>query len=1167
MNPSFVHLRVHTEFSLANSVVRIPDLIKRVKELDMPSVAITDQSNIFAAVKFFQQSVKLGIKPLIGVDAWITNPENPKTPYRLILLAQNDVGFNNLCILLTRAYRDGQYQGLACIKKEWLADYNHGLIALSGGLAGEIGQSIECGHEEQTVEIIRQYQSWFDQRFYIELQRVGHSHQEGYLQQALELANLYNLPIVASNDVHFISPDDFDAHEVRVCIQEGRVLNDKRRPRNFTVQQYLRSPAEMQELFSDLPQALENTVEIAKRCNHQFQIGDYFLPNFPIPEDQQVEGYLRHQAEKGLSERLSIINLNRDTPIEAQQYQDRLTSEIEVIAQMGFPGYFLIVADFISWSKQAGIPVGPGRGSGAGSLVAYALGITELDPIEHGLLFERFLNPERVSLPDFDIDFCMEGRDRVIEYVSNKYGRDKVAQIITYGTMAARAVVRDVGRVFGMSYGFVDQLAKMIPFEVGMTLDKALEQEPELLDCYNKDDDIRELIDMSKSLEGLSRNVGKHAGGVVIAPERLTNYTALYSEQGSNQALTQYDKDDLERIGLVKFDFLGLRTLTIIDWAVKSINELRDQQGEDKLDIGLIDMEDEKTFKLLQDCHTTALFQLESRGMSDLVRRVQPTKFGDLVALVALFRPGPLQSGMVDDYIDRKHGRSPITYLHPELEPILKETYGVILYQEQVMEIARVLSGYTLGSADMLRRAMGKKKPEEMARQGETFKNGAVNHGVDGFVAQQIFDLMEKFAGYGFNKSHSAGYALISYQTTWLKSHYPSYFMAAALSSDMDNTDKVLLLITDCRNLEIEILPPDINYGVYSFRATRENQIRYGLGAIKGLGKNVIEEIINAREDNGHFKDLFDFCGRLESGKLNKRACEALIRSGAMDQLGAHRASLLATLPRALDVAGQTSQAESVGQNDLFGINQAHDQDVLSYEHNKPWPQDTLLKEEKEALGLYFSGHPLDPYRKELNQFTVGQLADLKPTSNRMVVVAGNIVAIRTMKTRRGGRMAFVTLDDETSRMEIAVFSDSYQENRDLIQKDQLLVVNGKVSIDEYSGGFKMSAEDLYSISQARSIYANQLVLRFDEETLKRTGIEQIENQLSRAEKGHSEVVFHYQTNDVDVVLPAGKSWHINISDELVQNFKALLGKHAVDVRYGMIEHTDRPQPLVKATG
>lgn len=1165
MKPTFVHLRTHTEFSLANSVVRIPNLIEKVAELNMPAVAITDQSNIFAAVKFFKKAVHSGVKPIIGADVWIANPDSPKAPFKLILLAQNDIGFNNLCGLITRAYRDGQYQDLACIHREWLVDNNNGLIALSGGLEGEIGQSIECGHLDQAATITEQYQSMFDQRFYIELQRTGHRHQEEYNQQALELVNRHSLPVVATNDVQFISPDDFESHEVRVCIHDGRVLNDKRRPRKYNVQQYLRTPSEMQQLFSDIPQAIENTIEIAIRCNYQLQVGDYFLPNFPIPKDQQIDNYLDKQAQQGLRDRLSIINSNGNCEVDIELYQDRLKRELGVISQMGFPGYFLIVADFISWSKQAGIPVGPGRGSGAGSLVAYALGITELDPIEHGLLFERFLNPERVSLPDFDIDFCMEGRDRVIEYVANQYGRNQVAQIITYGTMAARAVVRDVGRVLGMSYGFIDVLAKMIPFEIGMTLDKALEQEPELLERYNNDDDIRELIDMARSLEGLARNVGKHAGGVVIAPNNLTSYTALYCEQGSNQSVTQYDKDDLETVGLVKFDFLGLRTLTIIDWAIKSINQERQQQNKEPLNIALIDMKDEKTYQLLQDCHTTALFQLESRGMRDLVKSMQPSKFEDLVALLALFRPGPLQSGMVEDYIDRKHGRAPLTYLHPELEPILKETYGVILYQEQVMEIARVLSGYTLGSADMLRRAMGKKKPEEMARQGETFKNGAINHGVDGHIAQKIFDLIEKFSGYGFNKSHSAAYALISYQTAWLKAHYTAHFMAAALSSDMDNTDKVLLLLSDCRNLKIEILPPDVNHSVYMFRPTDESHIRYGLGAIKGLGRNVIDEIINARETGGDFKDLFDFCRRVVQKKLNKRACEALIRSGALDQLGAHRASMLATLPKAMKLAGQASSDESAGQDDLFGLEQSQSQDVLVYEKIKAWPQDILLKAEKEALGLYFSGHPLDPYRKELDQFTVGQLADLKPTSDRMVVVAGNIVAIRTMKTRRGGRMAFVTLDDETSRMELAVFSDSYQENKDLIQKDQLLVVNGKVSVDEYSGGFKMSAEDVYSISQARSIYANQLVLRFDEQTLQRIGIEKIENQLNRAQKGHSEVVFHYRANGVDVVLPAGKSWRIKISDEIVESFEALLGTDAVDVRYGAAAESGLDQSLAGA--
>ena len=1148
MSSPFVHLHVHTEFSLADGIVRIEELVQAAARGGMPAVAVTDLANVFGMVKFYRAAVAAGIKPVIGADLWIENVKDHNKPFRLVVLCQNRAGYRNLNRLLTRAYAEGQHTGRPCVSRPWLEGASEGLIALSGAQDGEIGQALLGAHPERARHLAQAYQELFPGRLYLELQRTGQPYQEDYNHAAVALAQERGLPVVATNHVQFLEQKDFEAHEVRVCIHEGRILRDNRRPRRFTRQQYFRSAEEMAELFADIPEALANTVEIARRCNLQLEFGRYYLPDYPVPEGKTIAGLLREQARAGLAQRLRDLEAAGES-VEAGPYEARLELELGVIIDMGFPGYFLIVADFIQWAKNNGVPVGPGRGSGSGSLVAYSLGITDLDPIKYELLFERFLNPERVSMPDFDVDFCMEGRDRVIEYVTRRYGREKVSQIITYGTMAARAVVRDVGRVLDHPYGFVDKLAKLVPFELGMTLDKALEQEPALKERYEQEEDVRELIDMARALEGIARNAGKHAGGVVIAPTALTDFMPLYCEQGGTQMVSQLDKDDLESLGLVKFDFLGLRNLTIIDKALRMINTERAQRGEAPLEIDRLPIDDPQSFALLKACKTTALFQLESRGMKDLIKRLQPDNFEEIVALVALFRPGPLQSGMVDDFIDRKHGRARIEYPHPSLEPILKPTYGVILYQEQVMQIAQVLSGYTLGSADLLRRAMGKKKPEEMARQRQGFVDGAAERGVDRKRASAIFDLIEKFAGYGFNRSHSAAYALIAYQTAWLKAHYPAAFMAAVLSADMDNTDKVVIMMAECRDMGLEILPPDINRCRYEFVPVDGQRILYGLGAIKGLGESALASILEEREQEGPFSDLFDLCKRIDLRRVNRRVLESLIRAGALDALGPHRASLMATLNTALQAAGQHSKALEAGQHELFSLEGAEDEGH-EFVDVPEWNKAVRLENEKETLGLYLTGHPIEDFVAELRQFTDATLAELKPTENKDIVVAGLVAGMRTMQTRRGDRMAFITLDDATARMELAVFSDLYNECRNLLVKDTLLVVQGQVSVDEYTGGFKMRAEKIYGMDQARNLYARQLEIDVQAEELGNGFVRELQDVLQPAAHGPCPVIINYRNRQAEARLVLGEEWRIHVSGPLLERLGELAGPGRVHLRY-----------------
>ena len=1163
MQPQFIHLRLHTEFSLVDGIVKIKPLVKRLADLNMPAVAVTDHANLFALVKFYKAAIGQGIKPIAGSDVLIFNPDEPSSPHRLTLLVKNRTGYITLMELLSKAYQEGQHQGVPMLKQEWI-DANHdGLIALSGAMNGDIGKALLAENVDLAKQLADQWRTLFDQSFYLEVQRVGKPDEERYFAAAIDLAVTTGLPVVATNDVRFLKQSDFAAHEVRVCINQGRVLDDSRRPKEYTEQQYLRSAEEMQALFADIPEALQNTVEIAKRCNLRLDLGENFLPDFPVPPGMTLAELMSEAAKKGLSERLqSYPAIGNGTEEEKRKvYDQRLNDELQMISQMGFPGYFMIVADFIQWAKNNAIPVGPGRGSGAGSLVAYALKITDLDPIEFDLLFERFLNPERVSMPDFDIDFCMDRRDEVIDYVAQHYGRDHVAQIITYGSMAAKAVIRDVGRVLGFPYGFVDSLAKLIPFEIGITLEKALEDSSELRQQYETEEEVKNLIDMALSLEGTARNAGKHAGGVVISPTKLTDFTPLYCEQGGGNLVTQFDKDDVEAVGLVKFDFLGLRTLTIIDWALQIINKKQTQLGLPLVDINTIPRNDPPTYELLKKGLTTAVFQLESRGMKELIKKLKPDCFDDIIALVALYRPGPLESGMVDDYIRVKHGAK-AEYAHPLLEPILKPTNGVILYQEQVMQIARELAHYTLGGADMLRRAMGKKKPEEMAKQRETFTTGAVANQVEEKIATYVFDLMEKFAGYGFNKSHSAAYALVAYQTAWLKAHYPAAFMSAVLSSDMDNTDKVVTLIEECRQMKLEICPPNINVSNYRFTVNDNEQIVYGLGAIKGVGESAIEEIIKERSERGLFNGLYDLCKRVDLRKVNRRVLEALCRAGAFDVFDINRAGHLAELPTIVRVAEQHGKMAETGQNDLFGLtaiseeNEITDTDKYSTTA-EPWTEHERLTGEKLTLGLYLTGHPISQYEAEIRQFTSGTIAHLlsevERSKGRMEArVAGLVVEIRTRQTKQGKTMGFATFDDRTGRLEIAAFGDKYETYRSIFSRDTLLVAEGALAIDDFSGNLRLSVETLYNMEQAREQFARGIQVSWvvNGQTQDHDFISGLQTALQPFKGGSCPVGISYTSSVASVSMQLGDEWRVHPTDELLARLKRLPGMAGVDVKY-----------------
>ncbi len=1148
----FVHLHLHTEYSLVDGIVRVEELVASARNAGMPAVAITDMSNMFATVKFYQEAERAGIKPIVGAELWVHSADDGPERSRLVLLCRNREGFRNLSRLITRSYQEGQIHGTPHVARAWLdADSVAGLIALAGQHS-DVGILLGEGQAARAEARVADWARIFPAAFYLELTRTGRNGEERCVEAMLDLAVKVELPVVASNDVRFLSADDFDAHEARVCIHEGRTIADPRRPRNYSPQQYLKSPEEMTLLFEDVPAALDNAVAIAQRCNLELEFGTYHLPRYPVHDGVTVDDELYAKARAGLAARLVKLAALGAMARTEEGYGERLEVELGVIAKMGFAGYFMIVADFIRWAKENGIPVGPGRGSGAGSLVAYALGITELDPLRYDLLFERFLNPERVSMPDFDVDFCMDRRDEVIDYVTRRYGRDRVAGIITYGTMAAKAVLRDVGRVLGFPYGFVDQLSKLVPFDPNMTLERAMAEEPQLKTRYEQEDDVRAIMDLGLALEGISRNAGRHAGGIVIAPSALTDYMPLYCEQGADSAVTQFDMTDVEAVGLVKFDFLGLRTLTIIDWAVRVVNEERVREGLDLLDIDALPLDDKPTFALIQQAQTTAVFQLESRGMKELIKRLQPDRFEDLVALVALFRPGPLQSGMVDDFIERKHGKALVKYPHPALEPVLFPTYGVILYQEQVMQIAQVLAGYSLGAADLLRRAMGKKKPEEMAKQRRTFVDGSTAAGVADDLAGSIFDLMEKFAGYGFNKSHSAAYALVAYQTAWLKAHYPAAFMAAVLSADMDSTDKVVRLIDECRQLGIEVRRPDLNACDFRFTVADARTIRYGLGAIRGVGENAIAGLVAEREANGPYIDIFDLCRRNDGRRLNKRVLEALIKSGALDSLGARRRGLMNLVEHAMQAAEQRARAAAAGQVDLFGgPTSAPSEDPVAVEawrgacEGDEWSQQQLLGWEKETLGLYLSGHPMDRYAQELGGVVSGRLSDLKPGRR---CVAGLIVALRFMKGRRG-RMAILTLDDNTARVEVTVYNEVLESALDKIIEGRVVIIEGECKVDEFSGEHALNAQKISTPDELRHARARSLVLCVDAEAFDGL-VPFLQATLADYMPGACAVAVEYRAQGAAARLRLADDWRVKATDRLLESLAERLGDDAVRVEY-----------------
>ena len=1139
--PRFVHLRLHSEYSVSDGIVRIDEAVARAAAEGMPAMALTDSANLFGMVKFYSAAREAGVKPLIGADCWLRNGADRDKPFRVLLLCASREGYLRLCELLSRAWLKHQHRGRAELDAGWFDELgSEGLIALSGFAAGDVGQALAAANDAVAEKLAKQWQKRFPGRYYLELQRAGAPQTESLVGRTLALAAKTGLPVVATHPVQFLETEDFKAHEARVCISQGYVLGDQRRPRAFTPEQYFKSQDGMVELFSDIPQALENAVQIARRCNLVIELGKSRLPQFPTPKGVTLEQYLRQQAEQGLAARMGRLYPDPvKRAAELPRYRARLDFEIGTITQMGFPGYFLIVADFINWAKQNGVPVGPGRGSGAGSLVAYALAITDLDPLKYDLLFERFLNPERVSMPDFDIDFCQDGRDKVIDYVRKKYGEDSVSQIATFGTMAARAVVRDTGRVLDLGYNFCDQIAKLIPFQPGklVTLADAREQEPLLAQREKNEDEVRELLELGGKLEGLTRNVGMHAGGVLIAPGKLTDFCPLYAAEGTTNVISQLDKDDVEAVGLVKFDFLGLTTLTVLDWAERYVRTL----VEKDFSLEAVPLDDAPTYQLLAAGNTTAVFQLESRGMRDMIKRARPDRFEDIIALVALYRPGPMD--LIPDFIKRKHGEERVDYLDLRLVPILAPTYGIMVYQEQVMQIAQVIGGYTLGGADLLRRAMGKKKQEEMDAQRDIFVAGAEKNGLARGKATQLFNLMEKFAGYGFNKSHAAAYALLAYQTGYMKRHHNAAFMAANLSAVMDDTDKVRLFRDDAEANGLRVLPPDINVSDYRFVPVDAKSVRYGLGGVRGTGESAVHSIVEARKA-GPFTDLFDFCTRVDKRIVNRRAVEALVRAGAFDGVEPNRASLLSSVGRAMETVEKAER--DAAQVSLFGEVDAAQTARLALVEAPPWELARKLTEEKVALGYCLSAHLFTVYEPMLKGFPRTSLAKL--TASDHTCIAGVVSSSRVQMTRRG-RMIAVVIEDGTGQVEISVFNELFEAHRDKLKEDTLVVVAGKVQMDPFIGGLRVTAEEIFDLDSLRARYGSSLRIAINGQADARRLMEMLSPYKSSG-RGGCPVLVHYENGAASCDVVLGEEWKVKPDSQLIGALAAWLAPENVQLQY-----------------
>jgi len=1137
--PVYIPLRQHTEFSITDGTLRIKELVKKAAAFGLPALGISDLMNTFGLVKFYKACRGAGIKPVVGADVWVANPDNPEQPFRAMLLVRNEAGYRRLCELLTRAYvGTDRNVAHAELEPQWLAEGdNEGLICLSGAHLGEVGRQLMNGHDSAACAAAQKYAQWFPDAFYLELQRLPEKPEwETSVSGSLKLAAELGLPVVATHPAQFLNPDDFKAHDARVCIAGGWVLADKRRPRDFVAGQYFASPEEVAARFADLPEALQNTVEIAKRCNLTLTLGKNFLPQFPTPDGMSLDDYLAHLSNQGLRERLAV--LYSDEAERAQklpEYQARLDFELGTIVQMGFPGYFLIVADFINWAKNNGCPVGPGRGSGAGSLVAYSLKITDLDPLRYALLFERFLNPERVSMPDFDIDFCQNNRGRVIEYVRQKYGFEAVSQIVTFGTLSSKAVIRDVGRVLELPFGVCDRLSKLIPLEANkpLSLEKAMEAEPEIAKVL-EEEEAEELMELAKKLEDLTRGLGMHAGGVLIAPGKISDFCPVYQADESASPVSMYDKGDVEDIGLVKFDFLGLRNLTIIEMAQEFIA----QTTGERIDVNHIDLTDQQAYKVFRKANTTAVFQFESTGMKKMLAQANTTKLEEIIAFVSLYRPGPMD--LIPDFIARMKGAR-FEYMHPLLEPVLQPTYGIMVYQEQVMQAAQVIGGYSLGGADLLRRAMGKKKPEEMAKHREIFAEGAAKQGIAREKADEIFDYMEKFAGYGFNKSHAAAYALISYQTAWLKAHYPAEFMAATMSSELTDTDQLKLFYEDALANGITFLPPDINESDYLFTPDGERHIRYALGAVKGVGEGAVQSIVEARQD-GRFRDLFDFCERVGKEHMNKRTLESLIKAGAFDGINPNRAMLLANIDLAIGNAEQ--QAANANQGGLFDF--AEDAiGVIEMAETAPWGDAVKLAEEKSVIGFYFSGHPFGPYAEEIRRFAPQKLSKLKPQDS--VRVAGFATAIRTIMGKNG-KLAFVRLEDTEGSAEAIVAGELLEQSKNILKTDQVLIMECRISRNDYNGGeLRINANSVMTLPQAREKFARNLTLT----CLPEHDIEALLNLLAQYRSSGREGIplrVRYRNDTAEGELDLQRRWQINADAELFEQLQNLLGEYGVNV-------------------